>query len=333
MSTDPVDHEAQMIGRLAQQFRRPRIEAYLAVVAREVQALEDALQDLLTMRRLDTATGLQLTRIGVKVGQPRNGVTDDDLYRRLVRARIAANRSRGVGEDVLRITRLVVDSTVVVEMEYQQVATVVLRLSGPGVTQTIADILIGFLRRAVVAGVRIILEWSLATDADTFRLAVAGFLSGTHLAGATTLALRAGDAAGFPPSGSAVIEWGTPDEETVTYASRDDDTLYGVSATVNNHPADAVVTALGVTGVGLADADSKLDGALVGAETSVDVDDASEFDASGFIVVDGGLPAEETLEYSSRTGTTFTLVGAVANAHPDDAGVTQGGGRLSGAVV
>lgn len=70
---------------------------------------------------------------------------------------------------------------------------------------------------------------------------------------------------------------------------------------------------------------SPLDGLHGSGSGTVTIDDASAFDDTGSIVMDEGLAVEETLAYTSRTGTVFTLSGTTANAHADNSSVTQDG--------
>src|SRR6185295_16570081 len=77
--------------------------------------LEQALLSVLAGLNVETATGFMLTILGKWVGRERNGVTDDGIFRRYVKAQISANKSDGTGEDVLTVARLVLGSSVPVE--------------------------------------------------------------------------------------------------------------------------------------------------------------------------------------------------------------------------
>lgn len=168
-----VDHVQQMLDRLPEHLKElPGWEGFLTDVGAEIQALEDALQQLLLERSIDTAVGAQLAAIGRKVGEPPSGLSDD-VYRRRIRARIAANRSRGRVEDLIRITRLVVyDDTATVLVQRQAVAHAIVRLGGAAVADEVADVLIAYLRGAARgaggAGVRVLLESSVHAPDDTF---------------------------------------------------------------------------------------------------------------------------------------------------------------------
>lgn len=136
------------------------ITKLLAGLLTPVQDCENAFQQLLTMRSIDTAEGAQLDVIGKLVGQGRAGM-NDDMYRRMVRARISVNRSKGTARDLITVSLLVVDdddATVVVNNQGN--AAVVLRIEDTPLPDDVAAILIRMLRDTVAAGVRVILEWS-----------------------------------------------------------------------------------------------------------------------------------------------------------------------------
>lgn len=169
------DHVAEALDRLVEQWRKPNIQALVAAVVGPCQALEDALQDLLTLRSPLTATDNALDVIGRLVGQPRNGVTDDDEYRRYVLGRISTNRSRGTYEELIRITRLVAlpeySAGIGVAIRQEGTAAVVVALTNTDaitMTQAAADILLSFLREAKKAGVRLLLEYALRAPEDLF---------------------------------------------------------------------------------------------------------------------------------------------------------------------
>lgn len=170
-----TDHVAQATERLTQQFKtKAKIVSFLGACVEPVQRLENALWQLLTERSIDTAIGVQLDDIGSKVGQPRLGFSDTD-YRRLIKARIAANRSAGLVSDLIKISVAVVnDVAATIDIDQQGVAAVVVTIEGVIISETTASILIDFLRDSVAAGVRVLLEYPTALGTDVFR-----FLGGT----------------------------------------------------------------------------------------------------------------------------------------------------------
>jgi len=145
------------------------IKKLLAAILAPVQDLESAFQQLLIDRSIDTAVFAQLDAIGKIVGQERNGQVDDD-YRRYIRARISANRSKGPVADVLKAADLIVydDAAYYHAIQY----------GIAGLHLVVEDIIIDdyeliralilLMRDTVAGGVRIVVEtWPLA-EADLF---------------------------------------------------------------------------------------------------------------------------------------------------------------------
>lgn len=144
------------------------ITLFLRAVLASVQDVENALQQLFRERRIDTAVGEQLDVLGRLVGQKRNGLSDDD-YRRYVRARIAANRSNGSYEDLIKVTGLVLDDDAAyIHVRRAGTATVIVKVEDILLTMALGDIVLTFLKQAVAAGVRLILEFDIQAEADTF---------------------------------------------------------------------------------------------------------------------------------------------------------------------
>jgi hypothetical protein len=173
VSEQITDHVARALARLSQQFQdKTNIAALLSAVITSGQELEDTYWDLFTERDVDNAVGQQLDDLGTIVGEARQGRADDD-YRRFVRARISTNKSNGTIENVLTVTRLVVNSNFATYvLQNSGTASVVLRIEDTTTTDELAAILISFLRDVVAAGVRIVVESSEAPVADWFILDV-----------------------------------------------------------------------------------------------------------------------------------------------------------------
>lgn len=67
-----VDYLSQARSRYTQQFKnKPIFDAHIKIFITEITELQDMLQDLIGLRSLETATGVQLDLIGEIVGQPR----------------------------------------------------------------------------------------------------------------------------------------------------------------------------------------------------------------------------------------------------------------------
>lgn len=261
-----TDHAAEALARLPEQFRKPRIQAVLSAFASPVQALEDALQALLTERAIDTAIGQQLDDIGAKVGQPRDGL-DDETYRRYVRARIATDRSHGQFEDLIAVARAVlVDPDLVVTTSQEQIATVIVRADGVSLVDgldytSLAEAALTFLRDAVSAGVRLIFEWSPGIVDDAFTMATAAFLDGPLAGGEASIPVLGGGLE-FPGSGTIVVGQGLASEESLAYDTRTD-VLFNLSGTVANAHVDATAVVLSTgPGKGLSDTSAPSTGGL-----------------------------------------------------------------------
>jgi hypothetical protein len=135
-----------------------------------VQTVEVALEQLLTLRAIDTAEGAQLDVLGKVVGQGRGGLVDDD-YRRYIRARVRANRSHGTVRDVLAVANLVInDDDAYVEIEQQGNAAYVLKVDDIPFSFSNSLILLQMVTRATSAGVRVIVETNADTPENSFNL-------------------------------------------------------------------------------------------------------------------------------------------------------------------
>lgn len=100
------DFKERALRDLLSQFRSsPRITALISAVMAGAQSLEDEMLDFVLAFRIDSASGDQLDILADIVGEQRGGL-DDIQLRRIVRARVAANRSNGSIADVYNVFRL-----------------------------------------------------------------------------------------------------------------------------------------------------------------------------------------------------------------------------------
>ncbi len=149
-----------------------------------IQELEDAFQQLLQERFINNATGHTLTLIGGIVGQERNGISDDEVFRRYVRARIATNKSSGIGPDMLNVARLILGSDpVTVVADPNGIATVTMTITGGEIDSDLALALFRFLYVAKGDAIRLILAWTESPLADTFTFDIGPGWDVGHLAG------------------------------------------------------------------------------------------------------------------------------------------------------
>lgn len=138
----------------------------LRILLKPAVALEAAMQQVLYLRSIDTAVGAQLDVIGSLVGRAREGVTDDEIYRRYCRSQITANKSDGIIDEMILIGELVVDDVAAtITLRNEGIATFVLSVDGVAITDAVAAVLIEFLLKAASGGVRPILEYSTSDPA------------------------------------------------------------------------------------------------------------------------------------------------------------------------
>lgn len=179
-----VDHYATAINRLAEFIRQqPNFLQLLGAPIKQVQDLETAFQQLLTLRALPNATGGQLDVIGAILTQPRNGQTDN-LYRKYLQARILLNRSSGTIEQILEIFGLITSSAAVQIKEFQP-AAFELHLYGAAITPPEVALYTTILNQARSAAVGAQFHWTEYTPATTFTLdgTPAQSLDAGHLSG------------------------------------------------------------------------------------------------------------------------------------------------------
>jgi hypothetical protein len=107
MSLEPVtNHVESGLSKLLEQYQgKPRLEAWIRSYLLEVQKFSDEAWNVLVSRLIDEAIGEQLTVLSRLVGETTR-LENDERQRVLVRSRIAVNRSRGRGDDVLRVASL-----------------------------------------------------------------------------------------------------------------------------------------------------------------------------------------------------------------------------------
>jgi hypothetical protein len=68
-----VDYLSEGRGRYTEQFKdKPVFDAYLRLAFNALNELQDTFKDLMQLRSIDTATGVQLDLIGKLIGQPRS---------------------------------------------------------------------------------------------------------------------------------------------------------------------------------------------------------------------------------------------------------------------
>lgn len=131
--------------------------------------LETACRQVLGALDIDTALGFMLELIGKRVGRPRNGVLDDEVYRRYIRGQISANKSDGINRDIIKVARAVVPEAVTILIQPVGAAASILRVEGIAMLSSAVLPLTDLVLRATSAGVRRIIGYSLDPPEDVLR--------------------------------------------------------------------------------------------------------------------------------------------------------------------
>ena len=96
-----VDHVQRAQAFLASvMFGSPILELLVQLFAEEAQRFEDLAHSLWAERLLSSAQGAQLDQYGELAGVSREGMLDDE-YRRIIRVRRYAYRSKGTPEEIM----------------------------------------------------------------------------------------------------------------------------------------------------------------------------------------------------------------------------------------
>jgi hypothetical protein len=171
-----IAHADAAVDRLALQFRKPIMMALVRAYCSPMVELEQAFVDLITLRTIDVATGATLELLAKLVGQRLIPGLDEETLRAFIRARIRTNRSSGLGDQILRIARLVLtDYAALPDVEAagelslsisnSGTAAYELRVNGIDLTWDLATVLAqDFLRVATGDGIRALLEFDVFDD-------------------------------------------------------------------------------------------------------------------------------------------------------------------------
>jgi hypothetical protein len=123
---------------------------------------------LITERSIDAGVGVQLDVIGRIVGEPRQGRSDEE-YRPFLRARILVNRSSGLTEQIITIVSVVLGDDAAIELREEFPAAFTMVANNAIAVSPSA--VISLLREAKAAAVRVLLEYTLVDDDETFTFA------------------------------------------------------------------------------------------------------------------------------------------------------------------
>lgn len=321
MTSKIENHVEKALARLPGKLNGPeKISQLLSILSQESQNIEEAFWQLFTERGVDTAEGVTLDAIGNLVGQKRGGL-DDDNYRRLVRARISVNRSKGKQSDILKIARSIIDDpNAHLILETTGAAAATLTIEGIVLTNDVANFVIDFISDAVVAGVRILLETPVDIAEELFTLGISSFASAPLSIGNTTIPVNS--TVGFPATGSLVIDAALSVEEVCTYTGISPTSFLGVSSLVSNHTSGAAVQLSTGPGKGCG---STLSDSTGGRYSSI-----REFSGDDRVVIPGEDPVRDTITPIVLTSGSSTTDGATS---PPTASITPTANRPILAVV
>lgn len=103
--------------KLLHQFENsPKLKSLIKSLVSPFQEILDHIQSLHHGRYVDAASGATLDVIGTIVGQPRNGMSDED-YRPWIKVRVHLNNGSGTPENVLAILVILFGAKANIQME------------------------------------------------------------------------------------------------------------------------------------------------------------------------------------------------------------------------
>lgn len=171
----PVDHVADAQDQVWNRFKKcPNLTNLATVTGKRFQILSNDLEDIRAVRDLDVATGANLEELGAIVGQDREGFSDF-IYRTLIKAKTAANRSKGTTENLID-TALILRSGVTTDIVYTELFPAAVQIDFLNSLETIQHqaLIAELLFLTKLSGVRLVVTFSTPTpfgfdgDPDAF---------------------------------------------------------------------------------------------------------------------------------------------------------------------
>ena len=110
--TDEITHIDEMRDRIPSHMRAgTNFDKLLQIFAERYQGIEQTLQDMLTMRAIDTATGAKLDGIGQIVDLAREAGQTDTSYRFAIKSRFILLTKSGSVEEVIETYKKLIQAT------------------------------------------------------------------------------------------------------------------------------------------------------------------------------------------------------------------------------
>lgn len=164
-----TDYVEQGLDRLLEQYKgKIRIEGLLTPWLKQAQIVEDIAWEVITLRYLDTAEGVQLDVLGKIVGRKRAQL-DDDTYRLRLKVQILINRSDGCPPTVQKVARLILAPTYDYTYSELDIQTLRIEIATP-ITSTMLDVIFEALTEAKAGGVKLEVSY-VATAERAFKMA------------------------------------------------------------------------------------------------------------------------------------------------------------------
>jgi hypothetical protein len=163
---DSLDHQAEAAANVLSQYPDSvRLLAFLDAFVDQAQSLEELSQDILVMRSVYTAEGVQLDTLGDIVGLER-GELSDDAYRIFILGKIYANRADG---EIQQINELLADILGYPTVKVRELFPAGLEIYAAGVTYP--DVVNRIMALMVAAGVYYGFASTTTTDDKVFKTA------------------------------------------------------------------------------------------------------------------------------------------------------------------
>lgn len=116
MITQKFTHVSEAIAKLIQQFKgKVNTEAFISIVAGQIQELENAFFEVLDETDIEVSVGEQLDGFGRFINLPRNGMSDT-VYRAFLKAKRLVVRSTTTIEEIIAILDVLTGSDKTLEL-------------------------------------------------------------------------------------------------------------------------------------------------------------------------------------------------------------------------
>jgi hypothetical protein len=174
--TQITDHVERAKARQVEFFKnKDNLNKLIQVIAEEVQAMENTINDFHEQRSLSTASGIQLDNLGEYLNVER-GTDSDDSYRARLQTEIQALNKGGQVEALITAYRSLISANKVVVDQYFP-ATVIVSAEVDDMNISNPSVVNAAMQRVRAAGVELVI--GVALSGTSFRFASAPGQYGT----------------------------------------------------------------------------------------------------------------------------------------------------------